>query len=64
VNLAHIPPRLIDEDMVRSMNLLWTRSDGKYDLMIKNHVFSGISLPNPRRTDVRKNIIFVILMIL
>jgi hypothetical protein len=54
VNLAHIPPRLIDEDMVMSMNLLWARSDGKYDLMIKNHVFSGISLPNPRRTDVRK----------
>ncbi|KAK2448120.1 hypothetical protein QL285_007417 [Trifolium repens] len=53
VNLAHIPPRLIDEDMVRSMNLVRLRSDGRYDLMIKNRVFDGIILPNPRRTNVR-----------
>jgi hypothetical protein len=35
------------------MNLVRARSDGKYDLMIKNRVFGGIILPNPRRTDVR-----------
>ncbi|WJX33810.1 DNA (cytosine-5)-methyltransferase [Trifolium repens] len=53
VNLAHIPPCLIVEDKVRSMNLVRARRDDKYDLMIKNHVFNGITLPNPRRTDVR-----------
>jgi hypothetical protein len=53
VNLAHIPPCLIDEDMVRSMNFVRAKSDDKYDLMNKNRVFGGITLPNPRRTDVR-----------
>jgi hypothetical protein len=33
--------------------LLRRRLDGKYDLMIKNRVFSGITLPDPRRTNVR-----------
>ncbi|KAK2368340.1 hypothetical protein QL285_081541 [Trifolium repens] len=37
-NLPHIPPRLIDEDMVRSMNLVRLRSDDRFDLMISNRL--------------------------
>jgi hypothetical protein len=54
-NLPHIPPRLIDEDMVRSMNLVRLRSDDRFDLMISNRVFNGFILPNPTHTDVRNN---------
>ncbi|CAJ2663010.1 unnamed protein product [Trifolium pratense] len=52
-NLDHTPPRFINEDMVKSMNLVRLREDGRYDLMINNRVFSNITLPNTWLTDVR-----------
>jgi hypothetical protein len=51
-NLEQIPARFIDLDMVKSMNLVRQRTDGKFNLMINNHVFPDTILPNPRRTDV------------
>ncbi|CAJ2633365.1 unnamed protein product [Trifolium pratense] len=52
-NFEHTPPRLINEDMVRSMNLVRLREDDRYDLMIQNRVFNNITLPNQWLTDVR-----------
>jgi hypothetical protein len=47
--------------MVKSMNLVRQRTDGKFNLMINNHVFPDIILPNPRRTDVcdHKNLCYI-----